>query len=152
MKKYLFKVHGTYNIIIGCGRLGANLANTLSDEGFDVLIIDRDKDAFRKLSPSFGGLTLNADGTDYDVLKEAGIQQANAVIIVTNNDNTNIMLAQIAREIFKVERVIARLYDPERDCIYREFGIDTICPAILSAKEIDKLLGQTAAHIREEAV
>lgn len=132
-----------YTIVIGCGRLGANLANTLSDEGGNVLIIDKSKDAFRKLSPSFGGLSITGDALDLDVLQEAQINKASIVVAVTNSDNANIMVAQIARELFQIKRVIARLYDPERECVYREFGIDTICPAILSAKEIDKILSET---------
>lgn len=135
-----------YTIIIGCGRLGANLANTLSDSGEDVLIIDKNKNAFRKLSPAFGGLTLNGDATDFDVLQEAQINNVSAVIAVTNNDNANILVAQIAREVFHIERVIARLYDPEREYVYREFGIDTICPALLSVKEIDKILSRQDIH------
>lgn len=129
-----------YTIIIGCGRLGANLANTLSDNGESVLVIDQNASAFRKLSPSFGGLTLIGDGTDVSILTEAEIETASAVISVTNRDNTNIFVSQIAREYFKVSHVIARLYDWERECVYQEFGIDTICPAVLSFKEIDKLL------------
>lgn len=131
-----------YTIIIGCGRLGANLANTLSDNGEDVLIIDKNKEAFRKLSPAYGGLSLNGDATDLDILQEAQINNATTVIAVTNNDNANILVAQIAREIFHIERVIARLYDPEREYVYHEFGIDTICPAVLSVKEIDKILSR----------
>lgn len=135
-----------YTIIIGCGRLGANLANTLSDNGEDVLIIDKNKEAFRKLSPAFGGLSLNGDATDLDVLQEAQINNATTVIAVTNNDNANILVAQVAREMFHIERVIARLYDPEREYVYHEFGIDTICPAILSVKEIDKILYKQEAQ------
>lgn len=133
-----------YTIIIGCGRLGANLANRLSDEDGDVLIIDKEKDALRKLSPSFGGLSITGDATDFDVLQEAQIEKASVVVVVTNNDSTNIMVAQIAREMYKINRVIARLYDLDRECVYREFNIDTICPAILSAKEIDKILSKTS--------
>lgn len=134
-----------YTIIIGCGRLGANLANTLSNAGGNVLIMDKNKDAFRKLSPSFGGLAVVGDGMDFYALHGAQIDKASAVVVVTNNDNANVMIAQIAREVFKVKRVIARLYDPEREYIYHEFGIDTICPAVLSAKEIDKILSETGA-------
>jgi len=133
-----------YIIIIGCGRLGANLANTLSDNGGNVLIIDKNKESFRKLSPSFGGISLTGDATDLDVLQEAQFGKADVVVAVTNNDNVNIMAAQIAREQFQIQRVIARLYDPDREFVYREFGIDTICPAILSAKEINKILSETA--------
>ena len=134
---------GNYTIVVGCGRLGANLANTLSDQGGDILIIDKNKEAFRKLSPSFGGLTVVGDAMDLDVLQEAQIDKASVVVAVTNNDNANIMVAQIARELFQIERVIARLYDPERECVYREFGIDTVCPAVLSAKEIGGILAKT---------
>lgn len=131
-----------YTVIIGCGRLGASLANTLSNEGEDVLIMDESKHAFRRLAPNFGGLTMVACGTDLDRLRQAGMERASAVIAVTNNDNTNIMAAQIAREIFGVSRVIARLYDPECEPVYRQLGISTICPSVLSAMEIDKLLDE----------
>ena len=129
-----------YIIIVGCGRLGANLANTLSDNEGNVLIMDTCKDSFRRLSSSFGGLSVVGSGTDLDDLENAQIEKASAVIAVTNDDNTNIMVAQLARDMFHVERVIARLYDPDRETVYQEFGIDTICPAVLSAKEVDKLL------------
>lgn len=134
-----------YTVIIGCGRLGANLANTLSNEGKNVLIIDENQYSFRRLSSNFGGLSVVGNGTDLDVLKEAKLQEASVVIAVTNDDNTNIMIAQIARELFKAERVIARLYDLEREAVYKEFGINTICPAMLSIKEIDKLIAGISA-------
>ena len=140
-----------YTIIIGCGRLGANLANTLSDAGENVLIMDREKDSFRRLSPSFGGLSVLADGTHFSALREADIEKATTVVAVTNRDNTNIMIAQIAKHVFGTKHVIARLYDPGRECVYKEFGIDTICPAILSAKEIDKLLGEDMTEEKEGA-
>ncbi|MBR6088377.1 MAG: TrkA family potassium uptake protein [Anaerolineaceae bacterium] len=129
-----------YTIIIGCGRLGANLANTLSNEGENVLIMDETKDSFRRLASNYGGLSVVGSGTEFNKLKEAEIERASAVIAVTNDDNTNIMVAQIAREVFNVRKVIARLHDPECEIVYQELGIDTICPAVLSAKEIDKLL------------
>lgn len=132
----------THTIIIGCGRLGSNIANTLSNVGENVLIIDENRDSFRRLASNFGGLTITGNGTNFDVLKEAEIDNADVVIAVTNDDNANIMVAQIAREVFKVEKVIARLYDAERESVYKDLGINTICPAILSIKEIDKLLEQ----------
>ncbi len=127
-------------IVVGCGRLGANLANTMYDDGKSVVVIDKDKNSFRKLSASFGGLTVVGDAMEFSVLKDAEINKAGAVISVTNNDNTNIMVAQIAKEMYQINEVVARLYDPERECVYQEFGISTICPAVLSRKEIDKLL------------
>ena len=144
------KKQPSYTVIIGCGRLGANLANTLSEEGENVLILDKEKDAFRKLSSSFGGLAVEGDGTEQDTLKAADVQHADTVVAVTNNDNINIMIAQIAKECFSVKKVISRLFDPERECVYQELGIDTICPAVLSANEIDKILCRSACT--QEAV
>ena len=144
------KKQSSYTVIIGCGRLGTNLANALSEEGENVLILDKEKDSFRKLSSSFGGLAVEGDGTELDTLKAADIQRADTVIAVTNNDNINIMIAQIAKECFSVKKVISRLFDPERECVYQELGIDTICPAVLSANEIDKILSRNAST--QEAV
>lgn len=79
---------------------------------------------------------------DLDILNAANVRRADTVVAVTNNDNVNIMIAQIAKECFSVKRVISRLYDPERECVYRELGIDTICPAVLSVNEIDKILNR----------
>lgn len=129
-----------YTIIVGCGRLGANLAMDLAEKGKGVLVIDKDPKSFQRLPASYGGLTLEADATDLDVLSEAEIEKATAIVSVTNRDNVNIMVAQLAREWFHKERVICRLYDPERECVYRELNIDTICPSILSAKEAEKLI------------
>lgn len=140
MKIFEEKEKKDYTVIIGCGRLGANLANALSEEGENVVIIDESKDSFRRLSPAFGGLSLVGSGTDPDMLSRAQVEKATAVIAVTNDDNTNIMVTQLARDLFRAERVIARLYDPEREMVYRQLGIDTICPAALSAREIDRLL------------
>ncbi len=132
-----------YTVIVGCGRLGAKLAETLSSEDKNVAIMDSQKSAFHRLSPNFGGLCIVGNGTDIDNLKKADISEASVVIAVTNDDNTNIMIAQIARNIYGVEHVLARLYDPEREMVYREFGIDTICPSALTVKEIEKFLKET---------
>lgn len=144
MKLFEKKSSENYTVIIGCGRLGANIANELSNDGENVLIIDENRDSFKRLSSNFGGLTITGNGTDFDVLKEAELDRADVVIAVTNDDNTNIMVAQIARDVFQVEKVIARLYDSGREAVYQEFGINTICPAMLSVKEIDKLLEQAS--------
>lgn len=129
-----------YSIIAGCGRLGANLACALYDRGTNVLIIDSNEEAFGKLSPSFGGLTYVGDAMEIFVLDEADIKNATVVAAVTNNDNTNILIAQLAKELFHLPHVIARLHDPEKECVYRELGIDTIFPGVLSAKEVDRIL------------
>lgn len=136
----LFKNKENYTIIIGCSRLGSNIANALSNEGENVLVIDDNQESFKRLSSNFGGLTILGDGTDFDVLNEAKIKKATTVIAVTDSDNINLMVAQIAKNIFNIKKVIARLYDIERETIYNDLGIYTICPALLSAKEIKKLL------------
>lgn len=129
-----------YTIIVGCGRLGASLANRFSEDGGNVLVIDEDKNSFRKLSPNYGGMVIQGDATEISVLKRAEIKNATSVIAVTNHDNTNIMVAQLAKELFHIDNVIARLYDPDRECVYRELEIDTICPVVLSTRKVDQLL------------
>lgn len=128
------------NLIIGSGRLGASLANDLSDQGENVVVIDKDKSAFRKLAPSFGGMTITGDATNLAVLKEAQIEKASVVIVVTDADTINIMISQMAKEIFKKENVISRLYDPERKAVYDGYDIQLVYPAILSVNEINRLL------------
>ena len=125
-----------YTVIVGCGRLGATIANTLSDQDKNVMAVDKDEDSFRKLSASFAGQTYVGDATNYSVLDEVSIKDATVVIIVTHGDNINIMLAQIVKELYGVKRVIARLYDPERDVVYRELGIRTIYPAYLESEHL----------------
>jgi trk system potassium uptake protein TrkA len=129
-----------YTIIVGCGRLGASLASRFSEDGGNVLVIDEDKNSFRKLSPNYGGMVIQGDATEISVLKRAEIKNATSVIAVTNHDNTNVMVAQLAKELFHIDNVIARLYDPDRECVYRELQIDTICPVVLSTRKVDQLL------------
>ena len=129
-----------YTIIVGCGRLGASLASRFSEDGGNVLVIDEDKNSFRKLSPNYGGMVIQGDATEISVLKRAEIKNATSVIAVTNHDNTNIMVAQLAKELFHIDNVIARLYDPDRECVYRELQINTICPVVLSTRKVDQLL------------
>ncbi len=131
-----------YTIIVGCGRLGASLAGRLSDKGSNVLVIDENKDSFRKLPPDFGGMVVQGDATEISVLKRAEISKATSVIAVTNHDNTNVMIAQLAKELFHIDNVIARLYDPDRECVYKELKINTICPVVLSSSKVDQLLYQ----------
>jgi len=138
----IFNKDEAHTLIVGSGRLGASLANELSDQEKNVIVVDSDKSSFRKLSPSFGGLTVTGDATSINVLKEAQIEKAGVVIVVTNDDNVNIMISQMAKELFKCEKVISRLYDPDRRTVYEGFKIDLIYPAILSVNEINRLLQQ----------
>jgi len=114
-------------VILGCGRVGSTLARMLSREGHDVSIIDSKPEAFRRLGQKFAGQTILGNGVDSDVLKRAGIENADAFVALTNGDNTNIMSVQMAKVIFSIRKTVARIYDPIRAYAYREMGIDTIC-------------------------
>lgn len=129
-----------YTLIVGCGSLGAGIARNLSNQGKDVQILDKNAQSFRRLSGSYGGLSTVADGTDLDALREANIRSATTVLAVTDSDSTNLMIAQMAKELFGVPKVVARVYDTEREAAFRDAGVDMICPAALSAKEADKYL------------
>lgn len=113
-------------IIVGCGRVGSQLAQILSSEGHNVVIIDKNGDSFKRLGPDFNGITITGVGFDPDILKRAGIERADAVAAVTNGDNSNIMVSEIAKKIYKVPRVLTRIYDPLRADIYKKFGLNTI--------------------------
>jgi trk system potassium uptake protein TrkA len=113
-------------VVVGCGRVGSGLASVLEDNGHSVAIVDQAQKAFRRLPESFSGRTIVGVGFDRDHLREAGIEEAGALAAVTNGDNSNIMIARTAREVFGVERVVARIYDPRRAEIYERVGIPTI--------------------------
>jgi trk system potassium uptake protein TrkA len=130
-----------YVIIAGCGRVGSELAKLLSSEGHNVVVVDKSADSFKRLGKKFNGLTMVGSGFDVELLKEAGIEKADAFCSVTNGDNTNILSSQVAKKIFKVPRVIARIYDPHRAEIYRSLGLDVISGTTLLAAMIrDKLI------------
>jgi len=130
-------------IILGCGRVGSQLAAVLSNEGHNVVVIDRDSVSFGRLGKQFNGLTILGNGLDGRVLKEAGIEKADAFCSVTNGDNTNIIASQLAQKVFKVKKVIARVYDPHRAEIYRLLGLTVISGTVLFAAMIrDKLIEQ----------
>lgn len=115
-------------VIIGCGKVGSKFAQVLSKEGNDVVIVSNDSKAFGNLPPDFNGVTVTGVPIDQDVLKTAGIETADVLVAVTEDDNVNIMVCQVAKEIFKVPKVIARIYNPAREHVFHEFGLDTICP------------------------
>ncbi|HEX5323130.1 MAG TPA: NAD-binding protein [Capsulimonadaceae bacterium] len=120
-------------MILGSGRVGSTLARQLSQEGHQVTIIDLTSDAFRRLGPRFKGQKIVGTGMDQDVLRRAGIEKADAFVAVTQGDNTNIMAAQIAQDVFHVGKVYARIYDPIRAGAYREMGLSTICTTTLAS-------------------
>ena len=128
-------------VILGCGRVGARLAYTLDHEGHVVGIVDHRNDSFqRRLSPEFQGTVVLGNGIDEDVLKRAGIETADVFAAVTDDDNTNIMASQMAQLIFKVPKVVCRIYDPMRNETYRTLGLQTVAPVLLAANRIRDLL------------
>lgn len=115
-----------YIIIIGCGRMGSDLAHILSDEGHNVVLIDQKPESFQKLGPSFNGMTITGNGFDCDVLENAGIKEADALAAVTDDDNTNIIAVQIARQIYNVPNAMARVYDPKKAATYNQLGLEIV--------------------------
>ena len=121
-------------VIMGCGRVGAQLATLLDADGTTVTVLDRDESSFRRLPPDFGGTALLGNGLDQEALKRAGIEQADAFVVVTQGDNRNVMAAKIAQHIFNVPRVICRIYDPLRREIYETLGLQAISPTTVFAQ------------------
>ncbi|NOQ17668.1 MAG: TrkA family potassium uptake protein [Dehalococcoidales bacterium] len=120
--------------IMGCGRVGARLAGLLDADGHSVTILDTDTYSFRRLPPTFKGNALVGNGLDQEVLKRAGIEEADAFVATTQGDNRNIMAAQIAKHIFNVPRVVSRIYDPLRQELYSTLGLETISPTTIFAQ------------------
>lgn len=135
-------------IVVGCGRVGSQLATLLSVEGHNVVVIDKNASAFRRLGSIFNGITIKGLGFDEDVLEQAGIREADAFAAVTNLDNTNLMAAEVARKLFNVEHVVARLYNPLRERTYQQLGLDYVCGTTLMAEVLlDKINAGHGHHI-----
>jgi trk system potassium uptake protein len=134
---------------MGCGRVGAELTIQLSKGGHSVSIIDKRRQAFERLPPDFNAKTIVGIGFDREVLEEAGIREADAFIAVSNGDNSNIVSARIAREYYRVPRVIARIYDPRRAEIYERLDIPTIATVRWAAKQVQYLLFHGREQMRD---
>ena len=128
-------------IIMGCGRAGSVLATTLDREGHDVTVLDINEYQFERFLPeTFGGRTIRGNGIDQDVLRRAGIEQADAFVAATAGDNRNVMASQIAKHIFGVSRVVCRIYDPIREEMYHSLGLRTISPTKVGARLLKEAL------------
>ncbi|HEX3670119.1 MAG TPA: TrkA family potassium uptake protein [Candidatus Cybelea sp.] len=127
-------------VIVGCGRVGSALAKLLDSDGHEVIVVDENAAAFKRLGSKFKGHEVVGTGIDYDVLKRAGAAGADGFVAVTNGDNRNIMAALIAQRMFKIKRIVARIYDPPRGQMYRELGVQTVCPTTVGAKMIRDVL------------
>jgi trk system potassium uptake protein TrkA len=129
-----------HTIIVGCGRVGSTVARELDADGHSVVIIDRKPEAFRRLGENFGGRTLTGIGFDRDLLTTAGITTDCAVVAVTNGDNSNILVARVAREMFGVERVVARINDPKRAKIYERLGVSTVAAVAWASTRVSQFV------------
>ncbi len=121
-------------IIMGCGRVGAQLAGLLDADGHEVTLLDTDAYSFRRLAPTFGGTALIGNGIDEGALKRAGIEEADVFVALTQGDNRNVMATQIAKHIFNVPKAICRIYDPLRQEFYNTLGIETFSPTTIFAQ------------------
>ena len=126
-------------LIVGCGRVGSTLAKLLVAE-HDVVVVDENPAAFKRLGARFGGGVEVGTGIDYDVLKRAGAERADGFVAVTDGDNRNVMAALIAQRMFRIPKIVARIYDPPRGQLYRDLGIETFSPTTLGAQIIRDLL------------
>lgn len=127
-------------VVVGCGRVGSELATTLSREGHEVAVIDKNAAALQRLAMDWGGKGVVGFGFDRDALEEAGIARADALAAVTNGDNSNILTARIARETYQVPNVVARIYDPRRALIYRRLGIPTVATVTWTVDQVVRRL------------
>jgi trk system potassium uptake protein TrkA len=127
-------------IIMGCGRVGAQLATLLDKEGHQVTALDIDAYSFRRLPPDFSGTALVGNGVNEEVLKRAGIEEADAFVAVTQGDNRNVMASQIAKHVFGVPKVVCRIYDPLRRDIYSLLGLEAISPTTIFAQMLKEKL------------
>jgi trk system potassium uptake protein TrkA len=134
-------------IIVGCGRMGSELAHQLAQDGQDVTGVDVDPRAFDRLGSGFAGKTVAGSGFDREVLARAGAERADALAAVTAGDNLNIVIARVARNVFNVPKVVARLYDPRRAEIYQRLGLQTVSSTAWGASRIIQLLSHRELNV-----
>ena len=129
-------------LVVGCGRLGTRLAEMLDEHGHDAAVVDSCADAFHNLSEHFSGITVVGMPLDMTVLKSAGVENCDAMAVVTPDDNLNITVSQIAQEFFGVKNVVARISDPMRENVFQSFGLKTVCPTKMAGDAIFTALTQ----------
>src|SRR5437660_10608243 len=115
-------------LVIGCGRVGSTIALNLHEEGWDVVVVDENEDALSRLGESWPGAFVVGHGMDTDLLREAGIEEADAVVVSTDGDNTNIVIGQVAQKRFGIDCTVVRILDPARADFYTQRGLRTVCP------------------------
>lgn len=135
-------------IIVGCGRVGSQLAIMLSNNGDNVCVIDKDAEAFSNLGRNFNGQTLQGIGFDEETLMRAGIEDCDVLAAVTQSDNANLMVTEVAKRLFNVQHVITRLYNSDHEHAYLQLGIDYVCGTSLVAEEVfGKVVSGHSGHL-----
>jgi len=134
-------------LVIGCGRVGSNVAKRLASEGWDVSVVDEKEEALTRLGEDWRGGFITGHGMDVDVLREAGIEHADAVVVATDGDNSNIIIGQVAQKRFAVKTVLVRLLDPARAKFYADRGLHTVCPTITAIDALTDSVLETAAKV-----
>ncbi len=127
-------------IVAGCGKVGSQFARIMSEEGHEIAVVDSSSENLKLLGPNFRGVSVLGVPIDEDVLKEAGIESADGFAAVTPNDNINMMACQIAKEIFHVPRIFARIQDPVKEQVFYQFGVHTVCPTDMAVQEFRALM------------
>lgn len=127
-------------LIVGYGDTGAQLVNSLLNQDHAISVIDKDEASFEHLNPEFTGMLTAGMATDITTLKKAGIEQCDVVVVVTNNDNVNIMVAQIAKKIFNIDKIIVKVQDSVKSEVFADLGFNVISTTNLSVNEIKKIL------------
>ncbi len=123
-------------LVIGCGRVGSSVALQLHQEGWDVTVVDENEDALSRLGEGWPGSFIVGHGMDAEVLRAAGIEEAEAVVVATDGDNTNIVIGQVAQKRFDIRCVVVRVLDPARARFYQERGLRTVCPTSVAIETL----------------
>lgn len=130
-------------VVVGCGKVGSGFAQLMSEEGHEISVVDEENEHFELLGPNFNGITVWGSPIDEDVLKEAGIETADGLVAATPDDNINAMACQVAKEMFNVPKIFARVQDPVREEVLYQFGVRSVCPTNMTVKEFrDLMLGE----------
>ena len=127
-------------IVVGCGKVGSRFAQLMAAEGHEIAVVDNDSENLKLLGPNFRGVTVLGVPIDEDVLRQAGIESADGLAAVTPDDNINMMVCQVAKEIFNVKRIFARVQDPVREEVFYQFGVYTVCPTNMTVQEFRALM------------
>lgn len=136
-------------IIVGCGRVGSRVARQLDRSGWDVVVIDQEEESLNRLGDDWTGGFVVGHGMDTHILLEAGIEDADAMVVATNGDNTNLVIGQVAQKRFNVETVIVRVLDPARAELYATLGLRTVCPTSTAISVLTEAVRSVAT--REKA-